>query len=208
MAYCWQHRCLHCNVHLVFTWFSLCSMFLQEDVFLISSNAMQYNSPDTIYYRQVPFVSVPKNSFSAFRVIHQLPAIRLLVMSSSPKDVDIYRHGPSKSSQKRTLRTFGRKVMIMNQNQNQNQRRLLEEVDLRAKTSKDQSEGLPLIVLLLISLPVQHLLMLERALTGLTWSMICQGKDQPQIGLAWGLYLLSPTIFVQLNHIAWQPCIN
>lgn len=31
----------------------ICFFELQDDVFLICSNAMQYNAPDTIYFRQV-----------------------------------------------------------------------------------------------------------------------------------------------------------
>lgn len=38
------------------------SLYVQEDVFLISSNAMRYNSPDTIYFRQV-CAHVQKNVF-------------------------------------------------------------------------------------------------------------------------------------------------
>lgn len=34
-----------------------CVIYVQSDVFLISSNAMTYNAPDTIYYRQVIAVS-------------------------------------------------------------------------------------------------------------------------------------------------------
>lgn len=31
-------------------------LFVQDDVFLLTSNAMSYNSADTIYFRQVVFV--------------------------------------------------------------------------------------------------------------------------------------------------------
>lgn len=34
-------------------------MILQDDIFLICSNAMQYNAPDTIYFRQVLLNSAP-----------------------------------------------------------------------------------------------------------------------------------------------------
>lgn len=34
-------------------WYQLSLLCLQKDVFLISSNAMKYNAPDTIYFRQV-----------------------------------------------------------------------------------------------------------------------------------------------------------
>lgn len=41
----WGKECLIISV----IWFSL----LQNDVFLICSNAMQYNSPETVYHKQV-----------------------------------------------------------------------------------------------------------------------------------------------------------
>lgn len=36
----------------MFTYWSMFS-WMQSDVFLICSNAMQYNAPDTIYHKQV-----------------------------------------------------------------------------------------------------------------------------------------------------------
>ena len=39
---------------------------MQKDVFLICSNAMQYNAPDTVYFRQV--LPIPVFPFSVFSV--------------------------------------------------------------------------------------------------------------------------------------------
>lgn len=41
-------------------------IIVQEDVFLICSNAMQYNAPDTIYFRQVN--SVLNSEYSMFNL--------------------------------------------------------------------------------------------------------------------------------------------
>lgn len=55
--YCSPSFCLNCLFQFKFITGCFCltifNNFMQADVFLICSNAMQYNAPDTVYFRQV-----------------------------------------------------------------------------------------------------------------------------------------------------------